>query len=32
MEYIPGPIQVLIDWLILIITTIGGYFEKMKED
>lgn len=28
---IPGPVQVLIDWLIFIIATIIGYFNP-KED
>ena len=27
-EYLPGPIQVLVEWLILIISTILTYFQR----
>lgn len=29
-EYIPGPITVLIDWLILIFSTIMGFFQNRE--
>ena len=32
MEFLPGAVQVLIEWLILIFTTIGGYFNKLNAD
>lgn len=32
MEMLPGAVQVLIDWVILLIGTLGTFFKKMKED
>ena len=32
MEFLPGAVQVLISWLILVIGTIGTYFKKKEED
>lgn len=32
MEFLPGAVQVLIEWLILIVTTVGQYFDRLKED
>ena len=32
MEILPGAIQVLIEWIILLIGTIGTFFKKMQED
>ena len=32
MEILPGAVQVLISWLILLIGTIGTYFKKMEEE
>ena len=29
-EYLPGPIQVLVEWLILIISTIWTYFQRKE--
>lgn len=31
MEMLPGAVQVLISWLILIIGTISTYFKKQQE-
>ncbi len=31
MEILPGAVQVLISWLIMLIGTIGTYFKKMEE-
>ena len=30
-EYLPGPVQVLVEWLILIISTILTYFKRKEE-
>lgn len=32
MEFIPGAVQVLIAWLMMIVGTIGTFFKKMQED
>lgn len=32
MEYVPGPIQALISWLILAVSTIITYFKKKEAD
>ena len=32
MEFLPGAVQVLIDWLIMIVGTLGTFFKKMQED
>ena len=32
MEFLPGAVQVLINWLIMIIGTIGTFFKKKQED
>ncbi len=32
MEYIPVAIQVLIDWLLVLVGTIGTYFKKKEEE
>ncbi len=32
MEFLPGAVQVLISWLILIVSTITTYFRKKEED
>ena len=32
MEYIPGAVQVLISWLILLISTVTTYFKKTDEE
>ncbi len=29
-EYLPGPVQVLVEWLILIISTIWTYFQRKE--
>ena len=29
-EYLPGPIQVLVEWLILIFSTIMTYFQRKQ--
>ncbi len=31
MEILPGAVQVLISWIIMLIGTIGTYFKKMEE-
>ena len=31
-EYLPGPIQVLVEWLILIFTTIVTYFQRKSAE
>ena len=31
-EYLPGPIQVLVEWIILLISTILTYFKKKSEE
>lgn len=30
MEMLPGAVQVLIEWLILLVATIGSFFQKLK--
>lgn len=30
-EYLPGPIQALVEWLILIISTLLTYFQRTSE-
>lgn len=30
MEMLPGAVQVLIEWFILLIATIGSFFQKLK--
>ena len=30
-EYLPGPIQVLVEWLILIVSTLLTYFKGKEE-
>ena len=30
-EYLPGPIQVLLHWIILLISTIATFFSKKSE-
>ena len=32
MEMLPGAVQVLISWLILVVSTIGTFFKKMQEE
>lgn len=32
MDSLPGPIRVLIDWLIMILGTIFTFFEKKEEE
>ena len=32
MEFIPVAIQVLIDWLLVLVGTIGTYFKKKEEE
>ena len=32
MEYIPGAVQVLISWLILLVSTVTTYFKKTDEE
>ena len=29
-EYLPGPVQVLVEWLILLISTIWTYFQRKE--
>ncbi len=31
-EYLPGPVQVLLHWLILIFSTIMTFFQKKSEE
>ena len=31
-EYLPGPVQVLIQWLILIFSTIVNFFQKKSAE
>ena len=31
-EYLPGPIQVLVEWLILIISTLFSFLKKKSEE
>ena len=30
MEMLPGAVQVLIEWFILLIATLGSFFQKLK--
>ena len=30
-EYLPGPVQVLVEWLILIISTLLTFFQRKSE-
>ena len=32
MEFLPGAVQVLIDWLIMLMGTLFTFFGKMQED
>ncbi len=32
MEFLPGAVQVLISWLLMLIGTIGTYFKKTEEE
>ena len=32
MEMLPGAVQVLIEWLIMLVGTIGTFIKKMQED
>lgn len=29
-EYLPGPIQVLIEWILLLISTLSTYFKRKE--
>ena len=31
-EYLPGPIQVLVEWLLLIISTIVTFFQRQSAE
>ena len=31
-EYVPGPVSVLIEWLILIISTLLTYFQRKENE